>query len=230
MGISFRLCAALAPLILLSACLLTPGKFESTLDIRKNGAFTFAYKGEIIAEDFEGLKEPEKGMDAEQDEAGYTRIASDDEDERKAKATKLRAIADALAKEKGFRSVKIAGEDMLEIDYEITGILDHGFVFPFNTDAEAVFPFVAIEVRNDGKVRVRAPGFGKADDKTGMAKGGAERRNGTFTLTTDATIVSQNQEDGASETPKGKQIVWQITPLTSVAPMAVLQLAGEGAN
>lgn len=230
MGISFRLCAALAPLVLLSACLLTPGKFTSTLDIRKDGAFTFAYKGEIIAENFDGMKGPATGLDAEPDEASYTRIASEEDDEKKAKAAKLQAIADALSKEKGFRSVRIAGEDMLEIDYQITGTLDHAFVFPFNTDAEAVFPFVAIEVRNDGKVRVRAPGFGKADDKTGMAKGGAERRSGTFTLTTDAAIVSQNQEDGASETPKGKQIVWQVTPLTSIAPMAVLQLAGESAN
>lgn len=32
---------------LLSACLLAPGRFVSTLDIRKDGQFTFTYKGEI---------------------------------------------------------------------------------------------------------------------------------------------------------------------------------------
>lgn len=33
--------------LLLSACLLAPGKFTSTLDIRKDGRFAFAYTGEI---------------------------------------------------------------------------------------------------------------------------------------------------------------------------------------
>ena len=33
--------------LLLTACLLAPGKFTSTLDIRKDGRFNFAYTGEI---------------------------------------------------------------------------------------------------------------------------------------------------------------------------------------
>lgn len=37
--------AALA--LLLGGCLLSPGKFTSTLDVRKGGAFTFTYDGEI---------------------------------------------------------------------------------------------------------------------------------------------------------------------------------------
>ncbi len=49
--------------------------------------------------------------------------------------------------------------------------------------------------------------------------------DGTFTLTTNATIVSQNQEDGAQTQPNGtKKIVWRATPQTKEAPMAVLQL------
>jgi len=31
----------------LTACILSPGKFESTLDLRRDGRFTFSYKGEI---------------------------------------------------------------------------------------------------------------------------------------------------------------------------------------
>jgi len=44
-----RTAAALlaAMCLALAGCLLTPGKFTSTLDIRKDGAFTFAYTGEI---------------------------------------------------------------------------------------------------------------------------------------------------------------------------------------
>lgn len=38
---------ALLPL-LLAACFLIPGKFASTLDVRRDGQFTFAYTGEIV--------------------------------------------------------------------------------------------------------------------------------------------------------------------------------------
>lgn len=39
--------AVIALGLLLSACLLTPGKFTSTLDVRKDGRFTFTYLGEL---------------------------------------------------------------------------------------------------------------------------------------------------------------------------------------
>ena len=51
MALYTRICAALTPLILLSACLLTPGKFDSSLNIRKDGTFTFTYRGEVLAQD-----------------------------------------------------------------------------------------------------------------------------------------------------------------------------------
>lgn len=34
--------------LLLSACLITPGKFDAALDLRKDGRFTYSYKGEIF--------------------------------------------------------------------------------------------------------------------------------------------------------------------------------------
>jgi hypothetical protein len=43
-----RLCAALLLPLLLSGCFLLPGAFTSALDLRKNGDFTFSYKGEVI--------------------------------------------------------------------------------------------------------------------------------------------------------------------------------------
>ena len=52
----------------------------------------------------------------------------------------------------------------------------------------------------------------------------AKALDGVFTLTTDAEIVSQNQEDGASVTPRGRQLRWIIKPMTTEAPMAVLRL------
>ena len=37
----------MAGALALSACLLTPGRFTSALDIRKDGRFSFSYSGEI---------------------------------------------------------------------------------------------------------------------------------------------------------------------------------------
>lgn len=39
---------AVAGAMLLSGCFLTPGAFDSSLDLRRSGDFTFAYKGEIV--------------------------------------------------------------------------------------------------------------------------------------------------------------------------------------
>ena len=41
-GLTVVLCAALA------ACFVLPGKFAETLDVRKDGRFSYAYKGEIV--------------------------------------------------------------------------------------------------------------------------------------------------------------------------------------
>lgn len=43
----YAVAAVTALAVLLSACLLTPGKFTSTLDLRKDGRFTFTYVGEL---------------------------------------------------------------------------------------------------------------------------------------------------------------------------------------
>jgi len=132
---------------------------------------------------------------------------------------KLRSIADALAKEEGFRSARYVGGRKFLIDYAISGRLDHSFVFPFNIDAQAVFPFLAIELRKDGKVRVQAPGFANASEKGGgMAAGmgsgmddSAKSLDGSFTLTTNAEIISQNQEDGATDSPRASKLCGRST-------------------
>lgn len=55
------LVAALA--LSLSACLLTPGKFVSALDLRKDGQFTFTYKGEISLYGIAQIAAMDKGAD-----------------------------------------------------------------------------------------------------------------------------------------------------------------------
>ncbi|QGP80229.1 hypothetical protein GL174_08815 [Sphingobium sp. CAP-1] len=239
--------AALTGFLTLSACLVTPGKFESSLDIRADRSFAFAYKGEILASDMgkdalSGATPSSDSSDAPEGEAetGPTlmQIAAKEEDfsesDAKGDEAQMQAIAAALSKEKGFRAARYVGNHKFEIDYAISGTLTHAFLFPFNIDAQIVLPFVAVELRGADRLRVKAPGFANAFDKShgmggmGSMGGGndeaAKALNGTFTLTTDAEIVSQNQEEGAQAIPQGKRIVWTVTPMTSEAPMATLRV------
>jgi hypothetical protein len=212
-----RLTVALAaPLLLLASCLLSPGKFVSTLDIRKDRSFTFTYVGEVLAMEPKAIDGDGKALPAKPGPPDDSVIA-----ERK-------AIAEALSKEEGYRSVQYLGGNKYKVDYAITGRLDRAFVYPINLDAMAVVPWLAIELRKDGTVRVKAPAFGDMGEQTNqgplssMGPSEAEGREGTFTLTTDATLVMQNNEEGASQGPPAK-VVWQVTPTTKTVPTAVIR-------
>lgn len=239
-----RAFAALAGVLVLAACVLTPGKFTSTLTINKDRTFAFTYVGEVIALDLgkemaEGMKSKSGGGDDDADakptSTSFVKIADkkadrDAEDKKGEFDRKCRAIAAALMKEAGYRKAEYVGDGKFMIDYSITGKLTHNFVYPFNIDAEAVFPFIALELRADGKVRMKAPAFAK--DATGGGSGGmngamgdmgpASKLDGTFTLDTDAEIVSQNSEAGATTVGGRKRVTWSVTPLNRTAPMAVI--------
>lgn len=249
MAAFLRAACGLAASLLLSACLVTPGKFESALDIRADRSFSFTYKGEILASDMgKGMgSTPDGGTDDPIDgatpkdqqsslhialqpkEQGPSEERFDTKDE-KSDEQQMQAIAAALTREKGFRAARYMGNHRFEIDYAISGRLTHAFLFPFNSDAQIVLPFVAVELRGEDRVRMKAPGYSNGYDKSQNPMGGsssgedaAKALDGTFTLTTNAEIVSQNQEDGAQNTPQGKRIVWKVTPLTSEAPAATLR-------
>jgi hypothetical protein len=204
------------PLLLLG-CILAPGKFSSTLRIDADRRFAFSYQGEVHALD------PGKGVE----ESGTATDGRRREAERDARN---RALAEALSKEAGYRSVVYLGDGTFRVDYRIEGTLDYHFVFPFNADAQAIFPFVMVELRGNGTVRVKAPGFAADRDMAaalpqgGMGSDAAARLDGRFTLDTDAEIVSQNNEDGPVRADGRARITWTATPLTRDAPTAVLRL------
>lgn len=230
--------ALIAPLFLFG-CVLTPGKFVSSLVINKDRSFTFAYKGEVIAVDpassmgdaMKDLGKPDEDASDEDKEAAKAAA-----DERKAASeteeAKRKAMAEALTKEAGYKSVVYQGDGKFLIDYEMKGVLSHNFLFPFNSDAEVLIPFLTIEARANGTVRVRAPGYAGEKENKGnnpMASGSnadaSKFLDGVFTLDTDAEIVSQNNEDGAKTVGTRKQIMWKANPLTKDAPNAVLRMA-----
>jgi hypothetical protein len=218
MGAWFRLAALLAASLLLAGCLLTPGKFTSKLTINADRSFTYAYAGEIYASDPEPAATDPSGKEV-----------PDDANKASEKETKNRAIADALSKEAGYRSVRYLGDGKFLIDYEISGRLDHNFIYPFNLDAETIVPFVAVELRANGTMRVKAPGFAnenkdQAGPMSGMADSGSDKLDGTFVLDTDAEIVSTNNEEGPQAASSRKVLSWTVTPLTRDAPTAVLRL------
>jgi hypothetical protein len=242
-----RAASALACCLMLGACLVTPGKFESTLDIRPDRQFSFTYKGEILSSDMKGLgnssgmpgNDPLGDSAPEKKDSAWRKTALQQRDDDpfdnsrdKRDDAQMQAIATALSKEKGFRSARYMGNNRFEIDYAISGRLTHAFLFPFNSDAKIVLPFVAVELRGEDRVRVKAPGYSNDFDKSrepmgqsGPGDDAAKALDGTFTLTTNAEIVSQNQEDGAQSTADGKRIVWKVTPLTSEAPTATLRVS-----
>jgi hypothetical protein len=219
MGAWFRIVGALAAPLLLAGCLLTPGKFTSKLTVNADRSFTYSYVGEVYVID------QDMNLTDASDKAKAAETAK-----KKAEAeTKNRAIAEALSKEAGYRSVRYLGDGKFLIDYQVSGRLDHNFIYPFNLDAQAIIPFVAVELRANGAVRVKAPGFAnESKDQAGPMSGmGGEtggKMDGSFTLDTDAEIVSTNNEEGPIAAGSRKSLVWKVSPLTRDAPTAVLRL------
>ena len=240
-----RLAMVLLMPLMLVGCLLAPGKFTSTLTINADRTFTYAYQGEVYAFDLDqAMKDMPSGNDDDTkktDGVSLQRAAFDQDkgdkdkakDDAKSKAdadAKNREMAATLSKEAGFRKVEYVGDNKFLIDYQISGKLDHAYLFPYNLDAGIIVPFVAVELRANGTARVKAPGF--ANDSKDAAGGmgsdaskASAKLDGTFILDTDAEIVSQNNEDGVKVVNGRKTVTWKATPLTSTAPMAVVRFA-----
>ncbi|HEX8262502.1 MAG TPA: hypothetical protein VF547_06475 [Allosphingosinicella sp.] len=234
-----------AAALVLSSCILSPGKFVSTLHIAKDRSFTFTYAGEVILLDpaaamqqgmqdgLAGAAPPaENGMG----EAGEADVNMADvagsapaapAAETAQQVAEGKAIAAALSKEVGYRSVEYLGKNKFRVDYAMSGKLDRSFVYPINLDAKSVIPWVAVEVRTDRTVRVKAMAFGDPDEGMGGAAkpdSPEKERNGTFTFTTDAELVMQNNEDGMAPGP-GTRVVWKVTPTSTTVPTAVVRFA-----
>ncbi len=239
----FRAALALLLPLALASCVLSPGKFVSSLKIDADHHFTFSYVGEVYALDLgddmmKGLGDTPGGKASPSNDEGDApkltpaALQSGGKDSPAARKATTdahnREIAAALSREAGYRKVSYIGDGKFEIDYAISGTLDHSFVFPYNLDAEAVFPFVVIEPRANGTVRVKAPGFANENSTRNLPGAGQQssKLDGSFIIDTDAEIVSQNNENGTipGSLAGRKAISWKVTSLTKDAPTAVLRL------
>jgi hypothetical protein len=273
--------------VLLSGCFLQPGKFESALDLRKDGAFTFTYQGQIYllalskiadlankAEASEGEFTEQPCFDEEEfeerpcteEEVAQQRRDWEAEKERKLKEADeesemmramlggidpadpeaARELAERLRRQAGWREVNYLGDGLFEVDFALSSRMSHDFAFPtFERFPMANF-FVVANLRQDGAVRIDAPGFamqGGASPMQGMMTGmagafGAMGRNGedegapvipemegTFRIVTDGEILANNTDEGPQASAGGRVLEWKINKRTQAAPMALVRVA-----
>jgi len=274
--------AVAAALLALAACTLVPGRFVSDLALRRDGTFTFHYKGEIILtalsqgsksdlktevekftpapcknettgndractaaeiadqrREWAGTQDETKATKAEQDKQGRAALQAmmggiNPEDPQAAQE-----FANRLARQQGWTSVVNKGAGVFEVDYSIAGRLDRDFTFPVIERLPAVIPFVTVIRRNDGTVRIDAPGFSPSGGSpqmpgfpgmpaTGAAKGksGPPALDGRFTLHTDGEVMANNTDEGPLADPasNGQRLQWKVSPTTSAPPTALIRL------
>ena len=190
-----RLIAALAAPLLLTGCLLSPGKFGSTLDLRRDGSFTFTYAGEIVVTDMspppaefsaspcyhaetgderdcteaelaQQRKDFDEAQAANKGETGMVGSAMGGEMGGLGSDESIAELVEQLKKQEGWKKVSYRGNRIIDVEYAITGNSAHGFSFPLVDGGNAIMPFVTIIRRKDGSVKVSAPAY------SGEAAGG----------------------------------------------------------
>jgi len=258
--------------LMLAACILMPGKFNSAMDVRKDGRFSFQYAGEIVllpladssgkqadapfehspCYDVDGETERACTADeiAEQKQQHEASLKSQNDSEAEmAKmflggidpkdAKSAEELANRLRRQAGWRKVTYKGEGVYEVDFAISGRLDHDFVFPTIEGFPMANAFVQASLRNDGTVRIEATGFGPSSAGIPMGgmmqaaalggeKGGSGPKmpeiDGRFALTTDAQILANNTDEGPRPAPSGQALSWTINARTPAPPTALLRI------
>ena len=281
-----RAALPLAAVFALAGCVLQPGKFEAALDLRKDGTFSYSYKGQIyllaLGKLAEMAHEAEAGAaefvaepcwddeefeerDCSAEEIAEQRSEWEDEQERKAAEAERNAqmmsgmlggidpadpaaaeeLAERLSRQAGWNAVTYSGDGLFEVDFAISSRMSHDFAFPTFERFPMTNVFVMANLREDGTVRIDAPGFaaqGGGNPLQGMMGGMAgmfaaagsdseeevpvlPQVDGTFRIVTDGEILANNTDDGPSETARGRVLEWKITPRTQAAPTALVRLA-----
>ena len=264
--------------LLLSACLLAPGKFVSQLDLRKDGRFTFTYSGEmhlLTLTDFAKNKgksgsgsvftpdpcHSDSGKQRECTAAELDRQMRAWEDQHKRSSEKqdresqqmaamlggfdasdpkaAEALAISLRKQKGWNKVIYKGKSLFDVEFAIAGTLTHDFIFPIMEGFPMANTFVQVALRNDGTVRIDAPGYSPASmggpmqglTQAAMMDGANKDKmpelpqmDGIFTVTTDGKILANNTEEGPQTVPLGSKLTWAVNARTEAEPTALIKM------
>jgi len=148
-------------------------------------------------------------------------------------------FAAKLQRQRGWKKVVHRGDGLFDVEFAISGTLSHDFVFPNVEGFPMNTAFVNVYLRDDGKVRVEAPGFAtqaSGNPMQGMMGMAALRSvaddeklpqpvlpDGTFTIVTDGTILANNTDEGPQATAGGQSLVWNIDARTEHGPTALIQ-------
>lgn len=276
------ICGAAALSLLLAACLVLPGKFDSSLDLRRDGRFAYSYKGEIWVmglsklanmatsgtfepstcyTDDDDMKERECSKEElDQQRADWEQAQKDKAEQKKKDAEEMKAIlggidpadpkageelAARLRRQAGWKSVIYKGDGLYEVDFAIAGRLDHDFSFPTIERMPFVGPFIMVNRRADGTVRVDTPAFSSNGQSNPMAsmgplaamgaaaaakdKGqtppGFPLLEGKFAITTDGEILANNTDEGPKADTTGKRLEWAVNVRTQASPTALIRLS-----
>ncbi|WP_017671427.1 hypothetical protein [Blastomonas sp. AAP53] len=264
----FRLIAALSAPLLLTGCLLSPGKFASSLDLKRDGSFAFTYVGEIVVTDLappaaefsaspcyddnsderecssEELVRQRKDFDesqaASKGEAGMLSSAMGGGKGGLGSDEGINELIEQLKKQEGWKKVSYRGNRIIDVEYAISGQMAHGFAFPLVDGGAAIMPFVTLIKRKDGSIKVSAPAYSGSGAGGEMASLGAmaaasgsgdkapqPKPEGTFTLTTDGRILTNNTEDGPAVAAGVSTLKWVVNSRLDKGPEALIGLVGE---
>lgn len=160
------------------------------------------------------------------------------------------ALVDLLTRQRGWERVVDKGDGVFDVRYSITGNLNHDFMFPVIEGFPTTNPFVQIVLRDEGLVRVNAPGFGAQNENNPMAammggmtslgglaslssqsEEGPQMPNipqmeGTFSIQTNGQIKANNTDEGATTTAGGQTLQWEISPRAGKStPTALIDLS-----
>ena len=140
-------------------------------------------------------------------------------------------VAALLSRQRGWESVVDKGDGVFDVRYSVSGVLNHDFMFPVIEDVPSTNPFVQVILRDEGVVRVNAPGFAAQNENnpmgsmmgsmvglggmaaiSGQSSDAPEMPNipaieGTFTIVTNGQIKANNTDEGPSTTARGQELV-----------------------
>ncbi|AXB77157.1 hypothetical protein [Novosphingobium sp. P6W] len=263
-----RALAVAALALLAAACIFAPGKFTSQIDLKKDRSFAFRYTGEILMIPLMKSEKDEafEPSSCHDEESLEERTCSGDElaqqktdwEESRAEKKKSDAqaakmllggidpsnpesgkeLADKLRRQAGWNKVEYLGDGKFDVDFAISGKLDHDFIFPTFEGFPMSNPFIQVFARQDGTVRIDAPGFGPqsgsgamagmmagmAQDTTG-SDGPTSLADGSFAVFTNGEVLANNTDEGAASASGGKLLSWKVNPRTAAAPTALVKLS-----
>ena len=150
-------------------------------------------------------------------------------------------FAERLRRQAGWRKVEYKGDGLFDVEFAISGTLDHDFTFPTIERFPMANAFIQVSLRQDGTVRIDAPGFGPGASGSpfgglmqmaAMSGDGASDDapdvpviDGQFTIMTDGAILANNTDEGPQPDETGQRLDWKVTAQSPSAPTALIRLS-----